>query len=321
MKTIDQKITLMAVLLAIMVHIPYLNALAGDNVFSVEGEKTYLNGEEFIAVGLRCSNALISDETVDDFLTYVDQYRWYGVNTISVFFMGSRFGDVKGYYEDGSLNPEYARRMGRIIEACDARGMVVLVGCLYWGNSKAKWEGWTQEEANNAVRSTVEWLSENDYRNVFVDPDNEGMAKKAIGISVRELISVAKEADSTILVGYNVKNDVPEIADLGIHFAKKTEGKPYIETEGTPPEYWGEYSKEKDLYGYINVGIYSPGKKEKQLHATDKHLKNGNGYLLASTWLQDNLPNFDPGGNGTPCKPGIRWWLEHIQANYANGSR
>ena len=54
--------------------------------------------------------------------------------------MGSRFGDVKGYNEDGTLNPVYAGRMGRIIEAADRRGMIVLVGCLYWSTSKAKWD-------------------------------------------------------------------------------------------------------------------------------------------------------------------------------------
>ncbi len=53
--------------------------------------------------------------------------------------MGSRFGDVKGYNEDASLNPEYLERMAKIIEACDQCNMVVLVGCLYWGNSKGKW--------------------------------------------------------------------------------------------------------------------------------------------------------------------------------------
>jgi len=42
--------------------------------------------------------------------------------------MGSRFGDVKGYRQDGSLDPVYAERMGRIIEAADKRGMVILVG-------------------------------------------------------------------------------------------------------------------------------------------------------------------------------------------------
>ena len=80
------------------------NVLASDNVFSIENDKTYLNGEEFLSIGLRCSNALISDKTTNDLIKTLDTYKSYGVNTISVFFMGSRFGDVIGYNKDASLN-------------------------------------------------------------------------------------------------------------------------------------------------------------------------------------------------------------------------
>lgn len=51
--------------------------------------------------------------------------------------MGSRYGNIKGYLEDGSLNPVYSNRLAKIIEAADKRGMIVMVGCLYWGGSTA----------------------------------------------------------------------------------------------------------------------------------------------------------------------------------------
>ncbi|KPL16739.1 MAG: hypothetical protein AMS23_04160 [Bacteroides sp. SM1_62] len=141
--------------------------------------------------------------------------------------MGSRFGDIKGYNEDASLNPEYLGRMAKIIEACDQRNMIMPVGCLYWGNSKGKWDHWDQQDAENAV------------------------------------------------------------------------------------------AKEQGLYGgYINVGIYTEGKKAEQLQLTDNLLKNGCGYIFASTWLQNVPPNHHPGGNVTYCDPGIKWWLEYIRENY-----
>lgn len=290
-----------------------INVYAGKNVFSVKGTKTVLNNTTFLTIGLRCSNALISDETTNDLIEHLDLYQSYGINTISVFFMGSRFGNVKGYNEDGSLNADYARRMARIIEACDNREMVVLVGCLYWGTSKAKWKSWTQKEANAAVANTVKWLSENDYRNVFVDPDNEGMAHRDKGFDIEKMIDAGKKADPSIAIGFNAHGKAPKNANLALHFADKTEGKPYIQSEGTPPEYWGAYSKEADLYNYINIGIYTPGKKQKQLMDTDKHLKNGMGYIFASTWLQCIPPNCNPGGDGSPCDPGILWWLQHVK--------
>ncbi len=292
------------------------NLNAGKNVFSVNGTKTFLNNKEFLCIGLRCSNALISNETTMDLINHLDLYKSFGVNTISVFFMGSRFGDVKGYNSDGTLNPAYTNRMAKIIEACDERDMVVLVGCLYWSTSKAKWEDWTQKEANAAVTNTVKWLSENNYRNVFVDPDNEGMAHRANGFDIEKMIAAGKKVDPKIVIGYNNHGLPPVNADLALHFSDKPGNRHYIQSEGTPSEYWGEYSKEADLYNYINIGVYTSGKKRKQLLDTDEHLKNGMGYIFASTWLQCIPPKCDPGGDGTPSNPGILWWLEHIKKNY-----
>ena len=295
------------------------STFAGNNLFSVIDNKTYLNGEEFLSIGLRCSNALISDKTTMHLISNLDIFKSYGVNTISVFFMGSRFGDVKGYNSDASLNQVYSKRMAEIINACDKRDMVVLVGCLYWGNSKGKWEEWTQKEANMAIENTVKWLSENNFRNVFVDPDNEGMAHRSKDFNIEEMIAAGKKVDPDIIIGFNDRGIPPSNADLALHFSDKVKGKHYIESEGTPPEYWGAYSKEKDLYAYINVGIYTEGKKQKQIKATDEHLKNGMGYIFASTWLQNVQPNHNPGGDGTCGDPGIKWWLEHVKENYVNG--
>jgi len=56
-----------------------------QNVFSIKGNKTLLNGEEFLAIGLRCSNALLTDETTNNLISHLDEYKSYGLNTISVF--------------------------------------------------------------------------------------------------------------------------------------------------------------------------------------------------------------------------------------------
>ena len=295
-------------------------SLAGSYTFTVKDGGTYLNDKPVLVVGLRCSNALISGKSADDLIARLDEYKSYGVNTVSVFFMGSRFGDVKGYNRDGSLNPEYAGRMGRIIEAADARGMIVLVGCLYWGNSKAKWENWTQNEANAAVANTVTWLREQNYRNVFVDVDNEGMAMRAKQFDIRQIVLAGKKADPACVIATNFKDDPPPEADLGIHFSNIVADKPYIESEGTPKNapggYWGQYSKRPDVYNYINIGLYTQKMKKNQIKTTREHLTNGRGYMCASTWLQcapPYGPNADPGGDGSPDFPGIRWWLEAVR--------
>ena len=45
---------------------------AGSYAFTVRGDKTFLNGQEFLVKGLRCSNALISDRTTQDLIDNLD---------------------------------------------------------------------------------------------------------------------------------------------------------------------------------------------------------------------------------------------------------
>jgi len=290
---------------------------------SVDLERTLLNGQPFLARGLRCSNAMISDQATAELIDNLDTFASYGVNTISVFLQGSRFGDVKGYREDASLELFYAARLGQIIEAADARGMVVLVGCLYWGNSRAKWESWTQTEANAAVANTVRWLAEHEYRNVFVDVDNEGMARAAKGFDNQAMVQAGKAVDPSCVIATNFHGDPPPEADLGVHFSNRVAGRPYLESEGTPDNapggYWGSYSKRDGLYNYLNIGVYTEAMRANQIQHAAEHFDRGQGYLLASTWLQcvaPNGPNHRPGGAGTAEDPGIRWWLEWLRERF-----
>ena len=296
------------------------------HVLGVAGAELRLNGEPIKLQGLRTAAALMSDATTRDLIDHLDLFRSYGVNAVSVYLMGSRFTDVKGYRPDGSLDPVYAARLARIIEAADARGMVVLVGCLYWSTSRASEElgHWTQADANRAVANTATWLKERGYRNVFVDPDNEGMAHAAKTWSIAEMIDAGHAANPACILAYNSRQPPPSNADILIHHSPRIAGKPYVETEGSPPRsnYWGDYSKHAGLYNYINVGLYTLEMKERQKAVTTEHIERANGYFLASTWLQAPPPlgpNMNPGGDGSAGQPGIRWWLEYLRERHGRG--
>jgi hypothetical protein len=296
------------------------------NVLAVRGAELLLNGQPIKLKGLRTSAALMSEATTTDLIAHLDLFRSYGVNTISVYLMGSRFTDVKGYRSDATLDPVYAARLSRIIEAADARDMIVLVGCLYWSTSRASEElgGWTQADANRAVANTVAWLKTRNYRNVFVDPDNEGMAQAAKKWSIAAMIDAGHAADPKAIIAHNARSAPSPSADLAIHHSPKIPGKPYVETEGSPPgsAYWGDYSKRRDLYNYINVGVYTPEMKARQKATTTEHIERANGYVLASTWLQAPPPlgpNMKPGGDGSAENPGIKWWLEYLRDRHGPG--
>lgn len=293
------------------------------NVLSVRGSELLYNGSPTKLIGVRCSAALISDATTQQLIDNLDTFRSYGLNSMSVYVMGSRFSDVKGYRPDATLDPIYAARLARILDAADERQMIVLVGCLYWSTSRAKeeLEHWTQREANLAVANTVKWLAERNYRHVFVDPDNEGMATRATGWSFAELIDAGHAANPACLMAYNSKAPPPANVDVAIHFSPRIPGKPYVETEGTPTNanYWGTYSKRDGYYNYLNIGVYSEAMKANQLGKTVEFIEGANGYLFASTWLQAAPPlgpNMVPGGLGTREDPGVRWWLEFVREKF-----
>ena len=306
----------------------------GGSAVTVEGNKVLVGGVSFKIRGLRLSNALVSDKATTDLVERgLDRYRRYGVNMISVYVMGSRFGDVKGFNRDGSLNPVYAQRLARIIEACEARGMIVLVGCLYWGGSAAKveLEHWTQTDANQAVFNTVKWLAKNNYTNVFVDPDNEGMAHVAKGFDIGKMIDAGHAANPRMVMAYNFLDWPPANADILIHFSPPTGlgaggarlVRPYVETEGSPlsymtgEDYWGPYSRGARTDNYINIGVYTYKMKKAQKMRTTWGIENETGYVLASTWMQAaDAPYDSPGGSGTKDDPGVRWWLEYISERH-----
>jgi hypothetical protein len=314
-----------------------LFVFGGKYIFSIEGNQVLLNDTEIKIIGLRTSNALISDATTQQLIDNLEVFKSYGINTVSVYFMGSRFGDIKGYLPDSSPDPIYVSRMSKIIEAADERGMIVLVGCLYWSTSKAKEDllHWTETDAVKAIANTVKWLSENNYRNVFVDPDNEGMAWQENKWRIEKYIDAAHAVDSEIMVANNAKYNVPN-ADLNIHFGPREPEKPYIDSEATPQTesggYWGIYSKEEGYYNYIRIGVYSDSTKTYQLNQTKSQLEKHNGYMLASTWLQagegENIggPFMKPGGYSNVVNinlnvkklhqdAGIKWWLEFVKSN------
>ena len=71
------------------------------NTLIIDKNEILCNGYPVKLIGLRSSNALISDKATADLIKSLDQYKPSGLNTISVFIMGSRFGDIKGYFPDG----------------------------------------------------------------------------------------------------------------------------------------------------------------------------------------------------------------------------
>ena len=322
----------------------------GQNELSIIGKDILFNNKPIKLIGLRCSNALVSDASTDELIAHLDLYKSYGLNTVSVFFMGSRFGDVKGYLPDGSLNPIYSNRMERILRATEKKNMIMIVGCLYWGTSRAKEDlgQWTQRNADTAIANTARWLGRKKFRHIILDPDNEGMAVRQKDWSAESMITAAKAVNPDLIVANNTKQN-PANEDLNMHYGGKEEGKPWLDSESTPDNapggYWGKYSKEthqadSSYHNYSRIGRYTIEMKENQISKTKNEIEQYNGYIFAGTWIQCspaegvNGPFADPGGYSNlgaekddqadwnrdidTIHPdaGILWWLEFVRESF-----
>ena len=119
-----------------------------------------------------------AEANTDRFIAMLDTYRDHGLLAVTVNLQG---GSPEGYSEnqpwennafatDGALRPAFAARMARVLDACDARGMVVILGLFYFGQDER-----LDDEAA-VVRATdgvTDWLLERGDRHVLVEIANE----------------------------------------------------------------------------------------------------------------------------------------------------
>jgi hypothetical protein len=99
-----------------------------------------------------------------------------------------------GFAPDGSLRPEYLRRLERILDRADALGMAPIVGYFYFGQDQR-----LENDAavRRGVREATTWLLTKGYRNVLVEIANECDNRKyeqplIQAPRVHELVELAK---------------------------------------------------------------------------------------------------------------------------------
>ena len=118
------------------------------------------------------------ERNVREFIAAMPEWKRHGLLAVTVNFQG---GSPEGYSgkqtwvtgafnEDGSLRPGFADRMRRVLDAADEQGMVVILGCFYFGQDQH-----LRDEVA-VVRATDEatrWLLDGGWRNVLVEVNNE----------------------------------------------------------------------------------------------------------------------------------------------------
>jgi len=159
------------------------------------------------------------DENTAAFIARIPEYKAHGVLGFTLSLQGGspkyEGAHNSAFEADGTLRAAYMKRIQRVIEACDAHGVAVILGCLYQrqhGAEPTRLPRALQDRAAilAAVRHTAEWIRERGYRHVVLEVANEyahsGYARWNDGAWLRtaeaqvELIGVAREAHPRLLV-------------------------------------------------------------------------------------------------------------------------
>ncbi len=123
-----------------------------------------------------------AERNVSEFIAAMPSWKAHGLLAVTVNFQGgSPEGYSKGqpwltgaFASDGSLRPEYAKRMKRVLDAADDLGMAIILGYFYFGQDQN-----VKDEAAviRATDEATQWLLDGGWQNVLVEVNNESDVK------------------------------------------------------------------------------------------------------------------------------------------------
>jgi hypothetical protein len=119
-----------------------------------------------------------AERNTREFIAALPEWRRHGLLAFTINLQG---GSPQGYSReqpwhnsaiaaDGSLRPDYMRRLERIISRADELGMVVMLGYFYFGQD----ERLSDEAAVlRATDNATQWVFDRGWRNVLIEINNE----------------------------------------------------------------------------------------------------------------------------------------------------
>lgn len=315
---------------------------AAANVIKVDGKFFTLNGKPFDMWGVRVASASVTESATNEFIAHLDEYKSYGINSFSVFLQGSSGIAIDPFNADGTaIEKGVLERTIRIIEECDKREMVVILGIFYQNVKQPILKDW------NSCRSAVRLVTEKfkPYRNVIINIANEqnseqhldkAWAKVTQVEGIIELARIVRKTDPERVVGgggFSYVNNLllTRSEDIDVLLFDT-----FFATDNS--EHWYDYLTggkiEKplvnvEMLGYSTLfckpqGVfeknkyYEDGKKE-FTDEIDRALRTPGLYVFfhSTLWYQGlsrGYPqNYGLGGMGSKDDPGVRWYFEYLK--------
>ena len=293
--------------------------------------------------GLRTASGAITDKDTEDLVSALDDYRSFGINTITVFCQGSNGGYCQAFAPNGrSMDRNIENRLEKIINAAEEKDMVVVVGIFY---QRSDWL-----ESDNAYMRATELIAKKmrDKPNVAINIANEHNSAHWNGCpyaiqnpdELVNLCAVVKNTVPELLVGAGgydtkknlqiVKSDFVDVLwfdDQEYHvtmqqYKDNNAAKPHVNVEIFGQSSFGVATLQDGtvIQGVWPDKVNSQARGKQEFYNGISTARNNDGFYLFGhfqAWMQGKsygLDNrYDVAGYGTIDDPGIRWYLEAVR--------
>ncbi|NLX12948.1 MAG: glycoside hydrolase family 5 protein [Phycisphaerales bacterium] len=194
-----------SIMVAVFGTIVFLCGISGvlaqeQTKVSIEGGRWLINGRpthpdsasEGLLMNVRMVNSVYEDigragadllgdfdpqENTRRFIARIGEYAEAGVAAFTISLQGGMSGYEgainTAFNPDGSLREPYMRRVAQVIEACDAKGVVVILSCFYQRQHSHELALSGREAIIRAVENVGKWISQQRYTNVILEVANE----------------------------------------------------------------------------------------------------------------------------------------------------
>ncbi len=158
---------------------------------SIQGGRWHINGEmtyrgeraEGLLLNARMVNATFEDRkrpefdpdsNSDEFIAQIPSYVAHGIRAFTLSLQGGMPGYEgavnSAFNADGSLRDAYLVRVGRVVQACDRHGAVVILGCFYQRQDQ---ELRDEDAVRTGVVNVGKWIQASGFKNVVLEIANE----------------------------------------------------------------------------------------------------------------------------------------------------
>jgi hypothetical protein len=335
-----------ALILCVISFLMVSNHLSAQ-VLTIKGNQFYWSDQKFPMWGIRVASASQTDSLTNQLIGQLDDYKLNGINVVSVFVQGSSGGYSDPFLDDGKqIKADHFRRLTHIIEACQRRSMVVIVGIFYQRVMQNS-NGSRSINDSLAVYHAVETITKQliPYRNVIINIANEQNSSlyrsfKPFNLNdPKNIINLCKHVkmmDPERIVGGGGYNDTSNVVigksgyvdvllfDTFSEDIQRGEHSgwhyDYFRKMGVPDkpminvEIFGSWTAQ-----FVPPGVFPEDGKKIHLQEITEARKRPGLYVHfhSNVWMQGPSAGyplrFELGGMGTLQDPGIRWWFHALK--------